>query len=497
MSRTTTRITNFTGMSPDIRSSSGFARIQHFKVFPHKLVQQFNTEADEIKASNMVRFIYAPWLSTTSFALFGYSVVSTNRPAIMIKGTTTGNIIDDPWGTPAASQDAAAGPRDTRVFFYYKGYFYGFANGTRLWRYGKIDDISGPAWTDTYQSLSYTNIAQPVHHPADDCAYFFVDNKVYRLNNTTWDGLVLTLPDNMVIMSGEAEGNFLHIACKSTSGLGNSISYQWDRDSSLSTLTAKYDWGRGSIIHIANLQGTIVGLMDYFVNSFYAHNNGKLVIKAIVGGQVKTIDEFSCSSTSFFEGNKFVADDKLHFPFELARDGSYIHGIFSVDALGQLRIEVSEAETDAITAGLRYQGIYKTGEYWWIAHSNDGSVNRTDDQSTYTYTSILETNIISGSTQQSLVGARIPCEPLPSGGSILLKYRKVGDTSWTTVSPTKAIATGDTAIHFVKDANSKPPRGDELQYRLESTGGAVIVASPEAPIEFLHETDDQKPYGRS
>jgi hypothetical protein len=429
--------------------------------------------------------------------MFGYSVTSTTRPAILIKGTTTGNIIDDSWGTPAASQDAAVGARDTRVFFYYKGYFYGFAAGTRLWRYGKVDDVSGIAWTDTYQSLAYTNIAQPVHHPADDCAYYFVDNKVYRLNNTTWDGLVLTLPDNMVIMSAEAEGNFLHIACKSTSGLGNSISYQWDRDSSLSTLTAKYDWGRGSIVHIANLQGTIVGVMDYFVNSSYAHNNGKLVIKAIIGGQAKTIAEFLCTNTSYFEANKFVSDDKLHFPFELARDGSYVHGIFSVDASGQLRIEISEAETDAITAGLRYQGIYRTGEYWWVAHSNDGSVNRTDDQSAYTYTSILELNLISGMTKQSLVGATIPCEPLPSGGSIVLKYRPQGTTSWTTVSPTKTLATGDTAIHFLKDTNNKPPRGDELQYRIESTAGAVVIASEEAPIVFMHETDDQKPYGRS
>jgi hypothetical protein len=382
MSRTTTKITDFTaGMAADLRSPTGFARLQHFKTFPHKLVPQFSTKADEIKASNMVRFIYAPWLSSTSFALFGYSVVSTTRPAILIKGTSTGDIIADSWGTPANSQDAAAGPRDTRVFFYYKGFFYGFAAGTRLWRYGKVDDTSGTAWTDTYQLISYTNIAQPVHHPADDCAYFFIDNKVYRLNNTTFDGLVLTLPDNMVITSADADGDFLHIACKSTGGIGNSISYQWDRDSSLSTVTAKYDWGRGSIVHIANLQGTIVGVIDYFTTSLLGHNNGKLVIKAIIGGQVKTIAEFLETSlgttTSYFEGNKFVADDKLHFPFELARDGSYIHGIFSIDAAGQLRIEASEAEADGITQGLRYQGIYKTGEYWWIAHSNDGSAPQT------------------------------------------------------------------------------------------------------------------------
>jgi hypothetical protein len=162
--------------------------------------------------------------------------------------------------------------------------------------------------------------------------------------------------------------------------------------------------------------------------------------------------------------------------------------------LGQLRVEISEPETDAVTAGLRYQGLYRTGEYWWIAHSNDGSVNRTNDQAVYG-TGIVETDIISGPTKLRLVGATVPCEPLPEDAEVTLKYRRVGVDEWTTVSPTKALAEGDTAIHFLKDENGKPPSGDELQYRIESTGGAVIIADETLPILFLHETEDQKAYG--
>lgn len=62
MSKTTTRITNFSaGMAADLRSPSGFARVQHFKAFPHRLVPQFSTKANESKSLNIVKFIYAPW----------------------------------------------------------------------------------------------------------------------------------------------------------------------------------------------------------------------------------------------------------------------------------------------------------------------------------------------------------------------------------------------------------------------------------------------------
>jgi hypothetical protein len=495
MAKTTTKFTGFTdGMAADLRSSRGFALIQGFKTFAHKLVPQFATEASESKALAITRFLYAPWLSTTSFALFGYGVISSTRPAVYIKGNTTGDIVADGWGTPSGGADAASGIRDTRVFFQYKGYIYGFAAGTRMWRFGKIDDISGSAWTDTYQSISYTNLADPLHHPADDCAYFPVDNKIYRLNNTTWSGPELTLPDNMVITSIEADGDFIQVACKPKNGLGNSWSFQWDRDSSFETVTAKADWGRGNLIHIANLQGVIIGVMDVFSLSSLGHSAGKIAVKALIGGVVKTVAEYETSGLCFFEANKFVADDKLHFPFELYRDGSYIHGIYSVDARGQLRVEISEPETDAGTAGLRYQGIYRTGEYWWIAHSNDGSVNRTNDQAVYG-TGIIETNIISSPTVQKLVGATIPCEPLPSNASITLKWRPVGTASWTNMTPTIAVAAGQTAIHFLKDTNGKPPSGIELQYRIESSGGAVIVATENNPVVFVHETDDQKAYG--
>jgi hypothetical protein len=491
MVQQTFRITRFDqGMSADLRSPSGVGRVQHFKVYPHRLVPQFNTKADEDKSLSIAKFMYAPWL--TGYALFGYGVkLNTSLPGIFLKGTTTGNIITDTWGTPVGNV-SSGGSRDTRAFFHYKNYLYGFHAGNEIWRYGDLTAPGGvnPSFNDAYQAIAYTNVAQPVHHPSDDCAYFFIDNKVYRLNNTTWDGLVLTLPDNLVITSGTDLGDYLAIGCKSKTGFGNSTVFLWDRDSSLSTVSAKIDWGSGDLIHLANLEGILVGVTDFFTQSQASHSQGKVIIKQASTGQAKTVAEFVTDGSSYFDGNKIVIDDKLHFALEFYRNGAMMHGIWSVDARGNVAIEISEAEADAIGDGVRYQGIYKTGNFWWLAHSADGSVNRTDDQSNYTYTSILETDIIgTPDVQSSFIGATVAFEPLPSGASVTLKYRKVGDTSWTTL---KAQSTaGESTLSIVSDGTGLVPTFNEIQFRAESTGGAIITG-----LEGTIERNDKKPYGR-
>jgi hypothetical protein len=487
MARTTTKLVRFDqGMRADLRSDQGEGRVQHFQVFPHKLVPQFSTKADENNSLNIVRFLYGSWL--TGYKLWG---LGTNNggslPAVYNKGILTGNLLDDNWTTPS-NNVAGSGARDTRVFFEYKAGLFGFRGGTALWRF----DTAAATFTDTFQSVAYSSLADPVHHPADDCAYFFADNKVYRLNNTTWDGLVLTLPSNLVITSCDAQGDYLAIGCKSVSGAGNSVVFLWDRDSSLSTVSAKIDWGKGDLIHLANLEGVLVGVTDYFTNSFLSHSKGKAQFKRATSGVTKAaiMQEFITEGPSYFTGNKHVVDDKLHFPLEFKRDGAMVHGVWSVDAQGRVEIPMSESEADAITDGLRYQGIYKTGNYWWLAHSNDGSVNRTDDQNNYSATSIYETTIIGSPDEQSqLVGATLSFEPLPSGATATLKFRKVGTTSWTTLKSESTA--GAKVLSATKDASGAVPTFNEAQFRLESTGGAIITG-----LEYTVERNDKKPYGR-
>jgi hypothetical protein len=480
----TKRIERFDeGMSVDPRSSSGCQRVQHFKVFPHKLVPQFSSKADQNTNLNIVKFAYAPWLSATTFRLFGLGVgVGTSFAAVYMKGP---DIVADSWGTPA-NNVSAGGARNTDVFFYYKLFLYGWRASTALWRYGDL--LSGLTFTDTYQSISYTNVAQPVHHPSDDCAYFFSDNRVHRLNNATWTTDVLILPDNLIITSGEPLGNYLSISCKQKSSVGPSVTYLWDRDSSLSTLSERIDWGEGDLVHIGNLGGVLIGVTNYFTDSALGHASGKIIVKRAGSERAEPIAAFDvdAATASPFTGNKVIVDGKLHFPMRMSRYGQTLEGIFAVDRDGRLTIPISE---ELVSTG-RIQGILKTGEFWWLAHSGNGSVNRTDDATAYTYTSIYETNILGASDEQSqLVGATLAFEPLPSGATATLKYKKVGDTSWTTFG--SQTTTGAKTLSVVKDSSNVAPTWNEFQFRLESVGGAVMTG-----LEWTTERKDKKPYGR-
>jgi hypothetical protein len=244
------------------------------------------------------------------------------------------------------------------------------------------------------------------------------------------------------------------------------------------------------VIHTGYLKGVLVAVIDYFTSSSFGHDTGKIIIKPANNEWEPRVFDVEGTDASNFTGNKFIVDDKLHWPMRITRGGETLEGIWAVDSHGNVSIPLSEEE---VSTG-RIQGVYKTGEYWWIAHSNDGSVNRTNDQAAYTYTSILETNVLGGDDQSQFYGATIPCEPLPSGGSVTLKYRKRGTTSWTTMKAQST--TGATALIATKDGGNQTPVFREVEYRIESTGGAVLLATPETPIEFVHEANSTKPYGR-
>ena len=68
-------------------------------------------------------------------------------------------------------------------------------------------------------------------------------------------------------------------------------------------------------------------------------------------------------------------------------------------------------------------------------------------------------------------------EPLPSGASVVLKYRvdsKGDDDDWVTIAT--ANTAGDTSIEMSTADGTEFTDGDSYEFRLESVGGAVITA---------------------
>ena len=546
-----TKINRFDGgIANDLRIklSNKFALTKHFDAltYPHKLVPHYKTESDKGigKTALITKFLYAPWLSAGAYRLYGFGVVagSTKAKVYSYDLSSFGG-----WGTPSKGESGLA-TRNTKVFFYYKNYIYMWANDKLI----RFDTTNSDNFNDNYQSIAFTNVAQPVHHPSDDIAYFFSDNKVHSLNDTTFLPAVLTLPSDLKIVAGCPYGNYLAIACVSLRSFHQkSIVFLWDRDSSLATLTERIDFGEGEIIHIADLDNKLTAVMNYYLNSSLGLDKGKLLVKQAIGNKAKIINELNADDAvaedgSIITNTDFLENDKLYFPASIPLNDDTRNGIWVLDSNGNLTLDFVEEEVDNATTKT-YQGIFKTGNIWWIAHSADGSINRSDDGAAYsaTLTSVYESLINGGNAKlnnrltKKLKGVEVLTEPLPIAGRITLKYRKDDDIDggdWTTIFTQDVIIAGSfvigtkyritvggtTDFTLIGAADSNPgtiftatgvgtgtgraidrlsghgainiestgatlPQYKEIQFRIESLGGAIITG-----LEFLSEFIDNK-----
>ena len=191
------------GRSGDLRqpSSNSYSITKHFNIFsnPRKLTPYRSLEANETKNFFIVKFLQV------NSNIYGYGVAAGGNVGKVYK--KVGNIITSAWTEDRNVE--GSGARDKRVFFHYKDniYMWEGAPGARLVKHG---DITGTATNATFKTISFTDVAQPVHHPADDIAYFFADNDVHKLDGSTWNegggdnSPVLVLPTNLIITSATA-----------------------------------------------------------------------------------------------------------------------------------------------------------------------------------------------------------------------------------------------------------------------------------------------------
>lgn len=479
------------GITKDLReqSSNKFAISKHFDNYSDnkRLIPYRGLEANETKNADIVKFLFS------NNNIYGLGVVPGFARAKVYK--KTGDIITGPW-----TEDQAVnrfGARSEKVFFEYKNYLYGWESNVRLWRHG---DITGVATNETFKDIAYTNIAQPVHHPGGDTAYFFSDNRVHSLKDTTWtlDALDL-LDDNLVITCGAVFGNYLAIGCKSKS-LGNSVVYLWDRDSSLQGVSEIIDWGVGDLVSLKIIDGLLYGITNVGSNSSLGIRP-KIHIKAYDGrtNLIQEIDVDSVTSNDhsyFATGDSIVRNNKLYFSVHSgssANAGNFT-GIW-VTGRHELGSKLSttlayKVDTDAFSDQI--QGFNFFQDYLFVAHSSDGSVDRIDNQNNYIQSSIYESYIFTdndSSTNKKLIGVTVMTEPLPENGQIILEYKRDAESSWTTIFTT---TTNDEIKHSAINIESSSfALGEfkEVQFRIESKGGSVITG-----FKFKFETIDNDLY---
>jgi hypothetical protein len=499
------------------KNSNKFALTKHFDAttFKHKLVPHYGTEeftiseTEEIQASyKLIKFLYAPATARGAglYRLFGFGVDPDSELGAIYEYDIDTNFTQTTFigaSSDSAKYKSDAGARFEDVFFYYKNFIYFWA-GTVI----KAYDTTGSADLNEsfYDASSLDSVAQPVHHPTDDNAYFFHDNFVSRLDDTSWSAKVLTLPAESRIMCAVPYGNYLAIATinknpDSVTGADfQSIVYLWDRDSSLETLSERIDFGSGKIIHLANLDNKLMAIVDNYADGKFGFNKGKILVKQAFGQTSKIVNELEVDARidrnntgwEYIPRTNFLFENKLYFPMRADLDNDERNGVWELTSDGRLTLDT--LEEDLGTDGF-FKGIFKTGNMWWLAINSAGLVKRTNSDASYS--TVLESiydsrifNIKDSQKIKKLIGTSVMTEPLPTAGQVVLQYQKneeIGGTSWTTIFTN----TIDNSISkdAIKISDVTLPQFQEIKFRIKSTGGAIITG-----MKFKAEILDKQKY---
>lgn len=333
-------------------------------------------------------------------------------------------------------------------------------------------------------SATITSVAQGLI-AKDDNGYIFYNNIVVRIYPSgTVQDQALKLPTNLKITSACNFGNYMAIGCSPTSIYnGASKVFLWNLYSP--DVQEVIDWGEGELRVLENVEGMLVGITDRYLNNATGAGRGSLIIQGYAGGSPQVLKEvFTEKLNSLTMPNyKVVKNNRVFFTAKIMTNTAgteYNEGIWSFgrkNATYPYSLSLDYISENISTAGI--QAFGSAGNFFFIAHSGDGSVDKTNDAATYAFTSILETQVLNfGSTEldKRLDSFKISARKLASGESIILKYKVDNATSWTT------IGTWDTdnelSHTFLREelAGVDFKSGREFKFQINSTGGAEILS---------------------
>ena len=457
---------------------------------PHKLTPYRNSQDfDSSSATSKKQNFAIAFTSGTTWKLFGLGVVSgSGKAEILFKNLGTGGIndFDDAlWGIPS-NNASASGATDFNLFTFYKqtGLIYGAKSGTSIWAF---DPTGSAAFAETERSITYANIAEGLVHSKDDILYIPYDNKIAKNNNGAWTDVAITIPSHLFITSIGENGNFLVIAASPLSGIGKAVTYLWNRDDSLTTLTESVQWGEGIIKIIDTVDGQLVGISISDQNS--QRFVPKITFRYLIGNRARKFYEFK-SETGFgqLQSSKQIIDNRLYFSLGIILNGNIRQGLCSVgwsdaEAGFNFSFEKTPENDTAIDNGsTALKSFIIVGDYAiqsYIDAGSDFALSNTNNSSVFSATSIRETTINPGmdledmTSKKNLKAVSLAYEKLPAAGQVVLKYRVDGGSYITIFTETTDNTIVTEAIFDTNKAQFKS--GREFEFRIESTGGAEIT----------------------
>ena len=487
------KINNFSGgISDDPRqsTSSGFVISKHFDIFsqPNKLTPYRSLEADTTYsvAGDMKQYVVQDFLyASSSSKLYGLGVNASGRTKIVYKNdATTGN-----WLLPSSSE--GNGARQPGCLVEYKDYLWGFQGTNQIWKWGTLSGSPSITKSVGTTGVTITSTANGVI-AADDNLYLPYNNRLGRVTSGgTYNDAVLTLPSNFKITSLANYGKYLAIACAPISTFnGVSKVFLWNLTST--DIQEAIDWGEGELRVLETIEGMLVGVTDRYLNNTAGAGRGSMIVQVYQGGSPQVVKEIF---TSKLTGNsiplsKVVKNNRLFWAAKIMTNTAgteYNEGIWSFgrkNASYPYTMTLDIIDENINTLGI--QGFGSAANYFFIAHSADGSIDKTDDTATYSFTSIYESQIYDGgdaARQKQIDTISIMVNP-SSTGTVTIKYKIGSDTSWTTVG-SYVPANAGYDFYNIESTGDAFRTFREIKFRIESTGGAEVTGFKFKFMELL------------
>ena len=489
-----------TGMTTNPRAPGLAKIIKHFDNYsdPLKLTPHRSLKADAVTESGLDSYRIQKIINT-NVGIYGFGVVSNAdaHAQVYVKITPT-----DPtsgWTSANSGHDGSGlgGAAGFKLFIEYHNYLYG-DSATGIWKYG---DITGsPSFTyNDYTSGVPT--AQGFVHSLDDTLYVPCSNVLARNNNGSWDTPLSFAAGSKIVDICEYG---IYIALMVNQPDGRVVVYLWDRDSSLTTLSAKYDFGFGDGKHVLNLGGILAGIVVTSPNSTAL--NPHVYFKYVSGNDIKVFQDFNVDALPIFTGDKQQFNNILYFLASLALNGETLTGVWKIikTQKNALIVSFDRLPRNDVAVTTQY-GFQRIGDYMFVTYENPVSslytIWRTDDQANFLATSTYETTaftqilglrnkrIPDSSIVKKLVGATLTFEPLTSGQAVAVNYRIEGETSWTPIF--QHSTAGDITHSAINDevTSDNLRENKEIEFQLQSTGGAQITG-----FEFTQEIIGKRMY---
>lgn len=473
------------GIEDDVRKASqtGFSITKHFDIFsnPQRLTPYRSLEADtstSVSSTDLKQYLVRDFAyASASAKLYGLGQTAGGLTKVVYKAdATTGD-----WTLPASSE--GNGAVKNGCFFEFKDYMWGFQGSNQIFKWGLLSGT--PSMTNTVATVatSISSVANGVI-AADGNAYMAYNNVIVRIatDASTVTDSAKTVPTNYKITSLANYGSYLAVGCSPKDSFnGQSKVFLWNLSSDLFAETI--DWGEGDLRVLEPIEGLLVGITDRYLNNATGAGRGSLIIQGYSGGAAQVLKEVYTQALTgkVVPTSKVVKNNRLFFAAKVMTNSAgttYDEGIWSFGRKNlnypyslTLDVVCEEADTDGIAS------FGSAANYLFLAHSGDGSVSKTNDSATYSYTSVYESQIFSYGdpcVQKKLERLCVYVASLPSGASVTAKYRVDGATSWTTIGTLSTAGALHRAFLNIESTGANFSTFREVQFRLESTGGAEI-----------------------